>query len=748
MRAALQIADRARFASDIQQLFESQNRAQWAVASIDIRRFSLFNIWYGKENGDKVLSSIAEYLLNLHDTKGYPVGYLGDDDFLICLPNKSSTVKGVYDGVQECVDSQDVPMNFYVVMGVCPVENYLEADPFTLYNYARIAATETHYKGGRHLYYFNDENLRSIENYHRLGTEINRAFEKNEFVMYLQPQQNSISNRIIGFEALARWNHPERGILEPEVFMSVLEQNGKAVRLDLYMWRQACALLARWKYEKRNIVPISVNVSLADIENIDVAKALLSLVHTYDLDPALLEVEITETVLIGARGRVSKTVKELRSKGFTVLIDDFGSGYSSLGMLKDIQADVLKLDMSLIDFSQENYKRGVSILQAITNIAHQLEIPLIAEGAQTLGQVSVLQSMNCLYIQGFYFHESLPVCEAEKLLTREGTPEYWDIKKDYAGRTINELGDVTVDDSSALMLRSFRIYSDNLLFNGLLNLESGVLHVAHCSDKLVRSSMANEKGFADYCEEAMRRKLIFSEDIPRLYEILPLEKLREHFYDSREAYSFRYRELTTDGYKWVTADIISAADCAPGNAWVVISLREDLLAEQLVSELNELYIHDIQTGALNRNKYEQDIVQLAEGDADHIAVAYFDANGLHEINNTLGHAAGDAMLQSIVDTLTEQFGSEHVYRIGGDEFVVIVPNGTQEMLQIGIEILGAKLQEQDYTVSAGLAIAACPQELSAALIQAETAMRLDKMRFSERSRTLLPTNSKHCSKPE
>lgn len=726
MRPALQIADRARFSADLQRIYEQQDYEKWAVASIDVRRFSLFNVWYGKEAGDKVLSDLSQVLLDLRETKGYPVGYLGDDDFLICLPNDEQIITEVYDSLQKCMDTQGILMKFYVSMGVCPAVQHLKCSPFTLYNYARIAAAESPYRGGRHIHYFDENVLHELENFHRLGSEINRAFDHNEFVMYLQPKQNSISGRIIGFEALARWNHPTRGILEPDIFMDVLEQSGKAPRLDLDIWHQACSILARWKHEGRNIVPISVNLSYKDIEAFDVVEAFLSLIETYDIDPKLLEIEVTESILIRARERVGKVVKNLRSKGFVVLIDDFGSGYSSLGMLKDIQVDVLKLDMSLIDFSEENYKRGINILRSVVHMSHQLNVPLIAEGVHTIGQISILQSMDCLYVQGFYFHESLPVQEAEKLLLTKGTPEYWDIKKDYANRTVNELGDITGNDSSALALRSFRIYSDNLLFNALLNLETGIFNIIHCSPKLVRSELSTNDGYSAYCKEVLARKLIFPEDLSRLYEILPLDKLREHFYVSHDAYSFRYRELTHDGYEWNTADIIPAADCSPQNAWISMSIRKDYLAEQLASELDELYTHDMQTGALNRNKYEQDIVKLAQADCDHIAVAYFDANGLHEINNTQGHAAGDAFLQAIVDVLTKHFGKDYVYRIGGDEFVVILPDGNLEELRKSIKELKLELAEHSYEVAAGSCLAQTPADLSQALTDAETSMRLEK----------------------
>ena len=179
----------------------------------------------------------------------------------------------------------------------------------------------------------------------QLLIEIERALQNKEFCFYLQPKCNSMTHAIVGMEALVRWNHPTRGIVSPGEFVPLMEETGLITRLDLYLWEEVCQMLQGWKARNENMVPISVNVSISDIAALDVAQVLWELVQKYQLEPKLLLVEITESMLAQNLKMVENTIAALHRKGFAVLMDDFGSGYSSLNILKNLPIQVLKLDI-------------------------------------------------------------------------------------------------------------------------------------------------------------------------------------------------------------------------------------------------------------------------------------------------------------------------------------------------------------------------------------------------------------------
>ena len=229
----------------------------------------------------------------------------------------------------------------------------------------------------------------------QLLIEIERALQNKEFCFYLQPKCNSMTHAIVGMEALVRWNHPTRGIVSPGEFVPLMEETGLITRLDLYLWEEVCQMLHGWKARNENMVPISVNVSISDIAALDVAQVLWELVQKYQLEPKLLLVEITESMLAQNLKMVENTIAALHRKGFAVLMDDFGSGYSSLNMLRNTSVDAIKLDMQFIVRDSESSK-GRQIVESVIEMARRLNLPIIAEGVETQEQVFMLPTMKTL----------------------------------------------------------------------------------------------------------------------------------------------------------------------------------------------------------------------------------------------------------------------------------------------------------------------------------------------------------------
>ncbi|MBO4338048.1 MAG: EAL domain-containing protein, partial [Lachnospiraceae bacterium] len=249
----------------------------------------------------------------------------------------------------------------------------------------------------------------------KISTQLHDALKNKNIIPYLQPIVDTDGN-IKGAEALVRWIHPEKGFLSPASFIPVFEKNGMIVEVDKYMWRCACEILSRWSKEKRDLF-LSVNISPKDFYFMDVAAELSGLVAEYGIPASSLRVEITETVMMNNSDDRMDDIRKLKEKGFIVEMDDFGSGYSSLNMLKDMPVDVLKIDMKFLSAAQDN-ERARTILANIIHLSGDLIIASLTEGVETAAQHKALTEMGCQLFQGYHFSKPVSVEEFEKMITQ------------------------------------------------------------------------------------------------------------------------------------------------------------------------------------------------------------------------------------------------------------------------------------------------------------------------------------------
>jgi EAL domain-containing protein (putative c-di-GMP-specific phosphodiesterase class I) len=261
------------------------------------------------------------------------------------------------------------------------------------------------------VYYSDDMMSGAIYERNLLG-EFDSALEKNQFQMFLQPQTDA-EGKLLGGEALVRWLHPERGMVPPGKFISVFEKTGMIYRLDYYIWRCACEKLREWKDRGLEQYYISVNISPRDFYYLDIYSTFVELVNEYRISPANLKLEITETALMSDFDKQFMLMKRLREYGFQIEIDDFGSGYSSLNMLKDMPVDVIKIDMGFLR-QTEHMKKSRIILETIVSLAKRLEMPVVVEGVETEEQLAFLKELECNVYQGYYFSKPIPVAEFEE----------------------------------------------------------------------------------------------------------------------------------------------------------------------------------------------------------------------------------------------------------------------------------------------------------------------------------------------
>ena len=556
--------------------------------------------------------------------------------------------------------------------------------------------------------------------------EIDRAFDNNEFCFYLQPKCNVATGAIVGAEALVRWNHPKYGVVSPGRFVPMLEQAGQISRLDVFVWRSVVRMLARWEREGRNLVPISVNVSMVDIDQMDVADTLTGLLNEYDVDARLLQAEITESAVARNLSKVESTIRKLHADNIAVLMDDFGSAYSSLNMLKDINVDVIKLDMKFIDLDEDNASKGLKIVESVVNMARKLRLLAIAEGAQTKQQVDQLLSVGCRYIQGYYFHEPLPVGRMEKLLAeRPDDRHFWDMSNDFMHGSYVPVNGRTMLETSALAASTFEILANGMAELSRLNVKTGEYRAVK-RDGILPTPETDD--FETYVQTLIAERVVHPDDADRFRADMDLASLRSLLFSQKSAFGvYRSEVLARTGM--ISFAVIPSRECSESDPWAVVMVGRNLPIESFVRLNGEEYRRDSLTGLLNRNAFDDDVEFIQATHDKPLTVMYMDLIGLHEINNHLGHARGDVVLCELADAARAYFGDDNIYRIGGDEFVIIsfAHSMAQSARQMGY--MRQELLDHGCELSVGMAESDDGEDIPDLVNQAENEMRKDKKRY-------------------
>lgn len=558
--------------------------------------------------------------------------------------------------------------------------------------------------------------------------DINQAFDNNEFCFYLQPKCNAETGAIVGAEALVRWNHPEYGLVSPGEFIPLLERESMVTWFDLFIWRSVCEMLSRWDGEGRNLVPVSVNVSMTDIEAIDVARVLGDLLDRFSIDARLLQVEITESAIAHNMDVVEETIRDLHARGIAVLMDDFGSAYSSLNMLKDINVDAIKLDMKFVDLNADNAAKGLKIIESVIDMAYQLRLLIIAEGAQTAEQVSKLRELGCMYIQGYYFYRPLTVGKMEDLLEhRPDDQHFWNISKDLMHRDYRmSTNGRSMLESSSLSAHIFEILNKGVAELSRLNLITGEYRTIKRDPKLP-DVYADD--FHDYCHALVSKRIIHPDDAGEFLKHTRLSDLRDQLFSKKKSEFTYFRSEVEAKTSVIAFGMLVPPDCSEANPWAVVLIGFDLSLDLIAKNMKEIYRQDSLTGLLNRNAYDSDVEQLRSADIGAVVCVYADMIGLHEVNNHLGHKQGNRMLCEFADAARAFFGDDRLYRIGGDEFVIISSAHTEAQTRKQLNYMRERLHTQGCEISVGVASSESTSDLPKIIEQAENEMRREKKEY-------------------
>lgn len=645
-----------------QELLRNQLHS-YAVVSVDILEFKLINKVFGTAEGNRTLNYIY-WQLSGHLREDEPVARDFGDVFYFLLKNRSETeivarLERIYLDANEFSKPDQGPFGLDLYFGIYLPERADE--PLSdMQEKANLARKDK--KGDfRYRYqFYNEQSQQQRLKEKELMNEVEPALQNGQFMIYLQPKVELRNGRVAGAEALLRWKHPERGMLSPAMFIPLAERYRLICQLDLFVFEQVCRTLARWKAEGKELLPISVNLSRQNMDNPSFLDDFRRLCRSYRVSPALIEFELTETILFQDPEGIKGYIDEMHSYGFKCSLDDFGTGFSSLGLLNDLDVDAIKLDRSFFVGKNDN-RRGRRIVEAILRLAAQLHIRTVAEGIDDLRQVQYLCQATCDMIQGFYFYKPMAVEQFEEAVYQDGQPRYVEPFLDQPeGQADRENLQGEQGDADNMVLFTYFLDEDRVTFSSAFSpaLE-GRNNFQDASALFRTSSLVHENDREDFFRsvERCRRDNVWHENTLRFYTSAGR-------YDWLELYLHRDKRYDGGG-EVVTGILVNTS------VWK--------------TELNhwkEKANRDALTGLYNREYFEHYMkMQLKSGSLTSAAIIFIDIDDFKQANDTLGHSFGDDILCCMAKRILGVFRHTDIAaRYGGDEFVAFVPEVSREVL--------------------------------------------------------------------
>jgi diguanylate cyclase (GGDEF)-like protein len=398
------------FLGKVEECLEKHSGQDYQLIRFDIKNFKFVNAIFGRRSGNMLLAEIGETLKE-NEYPGEVCGRIDSDRFAVFIHSKysDSLTRLILDTKFRVKDSNAYPV--HICIGIYNIREQ-DHSVVEMCDRAGIALVNAKNNMLEQKVFYNEKMYERMLLEHELSMQLPEALAERQLVCYLQPQSDE-EGVVKGAEALVRWQHPQRGLLRPGEFVPFFERNYMIVEIDQFIWEEACRILRRWMDMGHDDLYISVNVSARDLESIDVYKTLMGLIDKYELDPSMLKVEITEGTIMQNPRRQLKLIGKLRTAGFYVEMDDFGSGYSSISMLKDIEIDAVKMDMQFFG-ETVHMERSRRIIESMVNLLREFEMTIIAEGVETKRQLDFLSSISCDMFQGYYFSQPVPVEEFEQ----------------------------------------------------------------------------------------------------------------------------------------------------------------------------------------------------------------------------------------------------------------------------------------------------------------------------------------------
>lgn len=398
-----------------------KGEGEFVVVYANIDRFKLINDAYGDDVGDAVLRKVHETIDNELLRWDEVSGRIMADNFGMLMrfhsmKKQEHRLARINDQLAQLADSEGEKYGIKMYFGVYLVEDK-NADISMMLECANLALKkavhQAHHNVNIGVY---DEKERTLLGREKeLEMKMERALQNGEFVPYLQPKYELENETIGGAEALVRWRDPVEGMIFPNEFIPLFEKNGFIVELDLYMFEQVCRLIEKWNKNGYRKVPVSVNMSRGHFVVPEFFERYKEILDRYDIPKNTIEIELTESLFYNEMSKLNELIDRIHDAGMLCSIDDFGSGYSSLNMLKDVDVDTLKLDRVFFDKVEDDDRRGKSVVNSVIHLAQELDLRTVSEGVEVRSQVDYLKDMDCDYIQGYIFAKPMPVGDFERI---------------------------------------------------------------------------------------------------------------------------------------------------------------------------------------------------------------------------------------------------------------------------------------------------------------------------------------------
>jgi len=477
--------DQLRYAIDMAKI----NHTKMALLYIDIDQFKLVNDTLGHATGDLLLQKMAQRLL-LHFSGTKTVARLGGDEFAVILENIQDMNSAITNaqGLINAFNSPFVINSHEIFSGVCiGISIYPDDahDSTSMLKNADISMYKAKAAGRNHCTLYSPGMSDHVHKRQELETPLRRALENDQFVLHYQPQVDLRSGKIMGAEALLRWNHPEKGLIPPLDFIPILEETGMIDAVSEWVLTTACKQNKLWQDAGFPAIVVAVNLCANNLQNITIASSIDNILQSSGLEPKYLDIELTESMIISDTEETLKILYEMKEIGVNLSIDDFGTGYSSLSYLKRLPLDILKIDRSFITDITSN-SDSAAIAQSIMALAHAMKMKVTAEGIETKAQLDYLTKCQCNYMQGYYF--SKPVAhEAFSILLKEDKHLEIPEPLDPSTRTILLLDDeINITSTLTRLLRrhNYNILTANTAHDAYELLASNHVGVVLCDQRM------------------------------------------------------------------------------------------------------------------------------------------------------------------------------------------------------------------------------------------------------------------------
>lgn len=417
--------NQTRFDMVVREVLNEAEPYQYALVALDLRKFKILNEIQGAANGDLVLAYVHDCLRS-HLAEGEYVARINADAFNLFMRNDQPSrmlerIDEIVRDINKFNTGAERPYFLTFTVGVYPIED-TTLSATILRDRANVARNSS--KGSTNAnnfscVFYNDIDRQNLLTEQDIENRMRGALERGEFVAYYQPKQTLADGGIGGAEALVRWIDPNRGVVPPDEFIPFFERNGFIIDIDLCVFEQVCTLLASWLRAGKTPVPISVNMSRVHLMEPDFLLPYERIREAYGVPASLIEFELTETLVFGDPETLMGVIDVMHARGYRCSLDDFGSGYSSLNVLKDVDIDTMKLDRAFFSAGNKTGQREWDVVESVVDLAKKLDLETVAEGVEEREQAERLRIMECDMVQGYVFSRPVPVEEFERMLFGE-----------------------------------------------------------------------------------------------------------------------------------------------------------------------------------------------------------------------------------------------------------------------------------------------------------------------------------------